>query len=43
MGRVDVTLPDRTAGFGHIFHIEINDLNGGQPWPTFTVAPATPR
>jgi LCP family protein required for cell wall assembly len=28
MGGVDVDLPDRTDGFGHIFHIGINDLTG---------------
>ena len=28
MAGVDVTLPDRTDGFGHIFHIGVNDLNG---------------
>ena len=28
MGGVDVTLPDMTDGFGHVFHIGINDLNG---------------
>jgi LCP family protein required for cell wall assembly len=28
MGGVDVRLPDRTDGFGHVFHIGIDDLNG---------------
>jgi len=28
MGGVDVDLPDRTDGFGHIFHVGIDDLTG---------------
>ncbi|MFI5065911.1 MAG: LCP family protein [Streptosporangiales bacterium] len=28
MGGVDVTLPDVTESFGHVFHVGVNDLNG---------------
>jgi LCP family protein required for cell wall assembly len=28
MGGVDVTLPDQTDGFGHVFHVGVNHLTG---------------
>ena len=28
MGGVNVTLPDATSSFGHVFHVGVNHLNG---------------